>query len=213
MVVPIGQNAAERDDGCGQWQWSERNRRKHEQQSAETGPRWPVRFRWRRNVLRRLGGRKSTRTRRLHRSQRPGRIFRFLELRFWSFRCLHLARVKKNILPFIFLNVDRVTQVNYNKQSFYKHTCCLLRPNINVRAPILFSPLKIKILRRAQSSVKPWVNSLLDEFLALHADKENTVLFLRYIRCIPQTNRQNCISDAVFREAGAATESQRAAGN
>lgn len=130
-VVPIGRNAAERDDGCGQWQRSQRNRRKHEQQPAETGPRGPVRFRWWRNVLRRMGGWQSTRTRRLHRSQRPGRILRFLELRFRSFRCLHLARVKrKKSLSFleVWYRSDYTSEL---KTIVYKHTCCLLHPNIN----------------------------------------------------------------------------------
>ena len=157
-MVPIGRNAAERDDGCGQWQWSQRNRRKHEQQPAETGPRGPVRFRWWRNVLRRMGGWQSTRTRRLHRSQRPGRILRFLELRFRSFRCLHLARVKrKKSLSFldVWYRSDYTSEL---KTVVYKHTCCLLHPHINAFFSFLKSESMINFL--LQSPMALWMKSL-----------------------------------------------------
>lgn len=51
-----------------------------------------VRLRRWRHFLRWMGGRKSPRTRHLHRPQRPGRILRVLVQRLWGSRGLHLAQ-------------------------------------------------------------------------------------------------------------------------
>ena len=69
----------------------------HDLRLVEAGhPRRPVRLRRRRNLLRRMGGRKGARTRGLHRAQRPGGVLRVVALWVRSFRGLHMAEVGKN---------------------------------------------------------------------------------------------------------------------
>ena len=90
FCASVGWNAASTAAGVVGRSGQRRRRRRRKPQA---GAGRPIRLRRWRHVLRRMGGRQSARTRRLHWPQGSRRIFRFVELRIRGFRSVHLAWV------------------------------------------------------------------------------------------------------------------------